>query len=146
VTESSEAPSFCDTVSHITLLGDPSIELKLPRRNSFVLGFTSALAIFIVVFVWNGFHWIGGIHEDSPDGLFALSITAPLSPTAGDSYTIKLTDKKMSAVVCHLVVTVPRSERTTSVRGGSGAILWDSKNMFADFSVHGSNIIRVWIP
>lgn len=88
----------------------------------------------------------GGIHANSPNGLYILSATDPLSPTFGGTYNIELIDAKTSIVVRRAVVSVPRSERTVVLREGEGAIVWDPASAFVDIRFSGNDSIRIWVP
>ncbi len=120
--------------------------LKLPKRNSFIGGFLSAIALVVVYHLLNHSGMRGGVHAESPNGIYELSIMAPLSPQYGDAYDITLTDQRTKTVVRRIVITVPSSERTVAIRGGGGNVDWDTANQFADFNADGKTVIRVWVP
>ena len=129
-----------------TLLDATRGALKSPQRNSFVVGFASALVLFAAVYIWSYLGFIGGIHADSPNGQYSLSVTAPMSPTYGGSYSIQLIESETSAVIRDVTVTVPRSEQTAGLREGGGSIIWDPTNEFADITIQGKNSVRIWVP
>lgn len=98
------------------------------------------------VYIWNRSGMRGGVHADSSNGLYGLSVMAPMSPEAGGAYSIELIDKKTTAVIRHVVVTLPRSEESVALRGGGGSITWDTANTFADIAIDGQDSIRIWVP
>ena len=120
--------------------------LKITRSHSFVAGIAVCLLLVGLIYGRNTFYFHGGIFADSPNGLFRISVNAPLSPRAGGSYTIELIGKNKSLVIRKLVMTVPHSEQTVSVRDGRGTVIWDATSSYADIAFDGADAVRVWIP
>jgi hypothetical protein len=110
------------------------------------MGFLTALVLVGLVLLWTQVRFSGGIVSDSPNARYHISVMAPLSPSLGSSYRIKLLDKRSSAVVRSITVTVPRSESTVALRDGGGEIKWDAGSSFADVTTDGTELIRVWVP
>ena len=119
--------------------------MKLPKLNSFIVGFLCAIVAIAFVSLWQRSGFIGGIDKDSPNGLYSLSVVAPLASEFGGTYNIKLVNTKTSTVVRSATVSVPSSEQTTGLRRG-GTIVWDPANSFADIVISGQNSIRIWVP
>jgi hypothetical protein len=88
----------------------------------------------------------GGLVSVSPDGMHQIDVLAPLSPRFGGSYTIRLLETENTTVIRHLVVTVPRTEKTVALREGGGAITWDTSGRFADVIAGGASVVRVYSP
>jgi hypothetical protein len=120
--------------------------LKLPKRNSFVVGFVTALVLWGAGYLWSQMEWSGGLHSKSPTGSHEVVVMGPLSPASGGSYTVELIESRTSAVLRHLVITVPRTEETVALREGGGAIVWDAVGKSADVTAGGSYLVRVYVP
>ena len=120
--------------------------MTLRSRNSFIGGFLSALLVVAAIYLWQHAETGGGIHAESPNGIYKLMVMAPLTPKMGGAYNIELRDMRTSSVVRRIVVSMPRSESTVALRGGGGTVVWDASNAFADITIDGANMIRVWVP
>jgi len=120
--------------------------MTLLRRNSFIVGFLSALLVVAAVYLWLHAETVGGIHAESPNGNYELMVMAPLTPKSGGAYSIELRDMRTSSVVRRIVVSMPRSESTVALRGGGGTVVWDASNSFADITIDGASMVRVWVP
>ena len=100
--------------------------MKLPNRNSFIVGFVSALALMTAVYAWNhNFFLVGGVVANSPNGQYTLRAMGPMSPTRGGTYDIGLIEVKTLAVVRSCRISISQFEETIPLRGGGGAITWD---------------------
>ncbi|TWT82229.1 hypothetical protein CA13_36900 [Planctomycetes bacterium CA13] len=128
------------------LLATASNELKLPKRNSFIAGFACAFFAMATYYVWNPSDVLGGVHAESPNGLYHCWVMAPLSPAFGGAYEITVIQTKASTVVRRAEVSMLPTEQTVSLRGGGGAVVWDPGNAFVDIHTSGKILIRIWVP
>lgn len=120
--------------------------MKLLNRNSFIVGFVSALALMTAVYAWNHnfFTLIGGVVADSPNGQYTLRVMGPMSPTRGGTYDIGLIEVKTLAVVRSCRISISQFEETVPLRGGGGAITWDPASAYADVEIGGKRLVRIW--
>ncbi|MGE0378082.1 MAG: hypothetical protein AB7Q45_21940, partial [Planctomycetaceae bacterium] len=88
----------------------------------------------------------GGVGAESPDGRYHLDVMAPMSPTRGGTYEIRLIVVSTSDKLRRITLTVPRTEETVSLREGGGVIHWDQTSRFADITIGGRDTLRVWAP
>ena len=120
--------------------------MKLLKRNSFIVGFVSALVVMTAVYVWNHHSMIGGVAANSPNGQYTLSAMGPMSPAAGGAYDIQLIEVKTMVVVRSCVVSIPQFEETVPLREGGGKITWDQASAYADVEIRGKRFVRIWVP
>ena len=120
--------------------------MKLLRRNSFIVGFVSALVLMTAVYAWNHNKFSGGVVADSPNGQYTLSAMGPMSPTRGGAYDLRLIEVKSLVVVRSCVVSVPQLEETVPLREGGGEIAWDPASAYADVEIEGKRFVRIWVP
>jgi hypothetical protein len=120
--------------------------MRLPRWNSFVGGFGTAVLLFVVVFAWTQFEMQGGISADSPDRQMELRAMGPLGGGKGCTYTVKLIDSGKDSVLRWVSLTFPSNVSTYGLREGGGDIQWDSGGQYVDLKMAGDPIIRLWVP
>jgi hypothetical protein len=120
--------------------------MKLLKRNSFIVGFISALVLMTAVYAWNHYHMTGGVVANSPNGQYALSAMSPMSPTRGGAYDLRLLEMKDLVVVRRCVVSIPQFEETVPLREGGGKITWDPASAYADVEIEGKRFVRIWVP
>ncbi len=120
--------------------------MKLPNRNSFLVGFFSAVLLLLAVYIWQSGGFVGGVGADSPDGRYSVLVTGPITPASGGSYEITLLTIPESTVVRHVAITLPDAEQTVALRGGGGNVVWDSHSRFADVNILGHSAFRLWVP
>lgn len=68
--------------------------MKLLNRNSFIVGFVSALALMTAVYAWNYNFLRGGVVANSPNGHYTMCVMGPMSPTRGGAYDIGLISER----------------------------------------------------
>lgn len=120
--------------------------MKLPNRNSFIVGFVSALALMTAVYAWNHnfFTVTGGVVANSPNGQYTLRVMGPMSPTRGGAYDIGLIEVKTLAMVRSCRTSISQFEETVPLRGGGSKITWDPASAYADVEIGGKRFVRIW--
>lgn len=129
------------------MLGEQAV--KVPKGNSFLTGFVTAILIVALAYAWWNFRFTGftgGHSADSPNGAYSLYITAPLSPQRGGTYSVELIQKSNENVLRRVAVGLSESESTASIRENGTSIVWDANSSYADISIDGNDSIRVWVP
>ena len=120
--------------------------MKLPKRNSFVVGFVAALLVVGLFVVWRNAAIVGGRAVDSPNRAYQLNITARMDPQPGGTYTIKLVQNATGNILRTITIQLPKTESTVSVRENGATIDWAADSSYADILISGQKSIRVWIP
>jgi hypothetical protein len=120
--------------------------MKPLKRNSFIVGFVSALVLMTAVYAWNHNFLRGGVDANSPNGQYSLRVMGPLSPARGGAYDISLIEVKTLVVVRRCRISISQFEETVPLRGGGGEIAWDPESAYADVEIEGQRFLRIWVP
>ena len=119
--------------------------MKLPKLNSFIVGFLSPIILVAIYWAAN-LEFVGGHNDVSPSGRYHLHIIAPESPRRGGAYSLELTRKVDDAPLRKIKVALPGAESTIRLRAGHAAFEWDVAETYADVSVDGNRLIRIYVP
>lgn len=124
----------------------PKRPRRLPKLNSFIGGFGSAIALWLAWWVSTyGLVW-GGIIADSPDGKYNFLAQAPMDPGRGGSYFLDILDANTHARVRSVKVKLSSKEHGIGLREGGGDAVWDPQSKFVDFIVDGKKLARLYVP
>ena len=120
--------------------------MKVLNRNSFIVGFVSALALLTVIYVWSHNFLRGGVVANSPNGQYTLCVTGSMSPTRGGAYDVRVIEVKTLVVVRSCLISISQFEETVPLRGGGSEITWDPASAYADVEIEGKHLVRIWVP
>jgi len=120
--------------------------MGIVKRNSMIAGFVAACLLWLIWSIATEAHFQGGRTENSPSGIYNVSIMAPMEETPGGTYEIDLTNKATGQTVRSVSIELASHEKTMSLRGGPIAFEWNEEKSFVDIILDGELLTRIAIP
>ncbi len=120
--------------------------MLIENRRSFTAGFICALVLTFAIWAYFNLSPHGGHVEDSPSGKYTISITSPMEPVAGGTYTVHLLEKPENKVLRKFTLQLNSTDSTLPLRGEQVSIQWNAEETFADISVRDEFLLRVSLP
>ena len=115
------------------------------RGHGFWRGFVCALLLVGGVYLWDTWDISGGRYADSPNGKYRMDVMGADRRIRSPYLKITIEEQATEAIVRSVTVKCSK-EQAGRVRGAPEAIHWSPESDYADVTIAGDHIMRLFVP